>query len=110
MPGLGWGWGSLDGRQGLWPSLLPYFSNSLVPKGRNFLDSWDTSLHVCIHTSSTTLDLEEVFCAFGQITKTLHSDRLLTLGHNLEETGPDVPHYCLDVNPCLERPSCRNDF
>lgn len=55
----------MDGRQGLWPSLLPYFSNFLVPEGRIFLESWDTSIHVRIHTSFTTLDLEEVLYAFG---------------------------------------------
>lgn len=43
-------------------------------------------------------------------TVTLHSDQLLTLGHNLEETGPEVTHYYLDFNPCSERPSCQNDF
>lgn len=80
VPGLGWGWGSLDGRQGLWTALLSYFSNFLLPEGRIFLESWDTSIHIHIHSSSTTLDLEKMLCAFG-----------LTWAHHKDlEQGPDT--------------------
>lgn len=39
VPGFGWGGGSggggsLDGRQGLWPSLLPCFTSFLLPQAR----------------------------------------------------------------------------
>lgn len=81
-PAWGWGVGSLDGRQGLWPSLLLCFQASYSPRPESFWSPGTQPLPLPLPRALVGTS-QKPWGVHGHITRISHSDQLLPLDHRL---------------------------